>query len=172
MVYHGALGPTKVMEGLNTTSAASTSSASWNDTAPTSTVFTLGNESNTNGSGRTFVAYCFAPVVGYSAMGSYTGNGSSDGPFIFTGFRPRFVLLKRTSSTSNWAMFDSSRNTYNTATNGLFADLSDAETTGENFDILSNGFKLRATPSWGNVSSSTYIYFAVAESPFNYARAR
>jgi hypothetical protein len=105
-------------------------------------------------------------------MGSYVGNGSSDGPFIFTGFRPRFVLLKRTSSTSNWAMFDSSRNTYNTATNGLFADLSDAETTGENFDILSNGFKLRATPSWGNVSSSTYIYFAVAESPFNYARAR
>jgi hypothetical protein len=179
MVYHGALGATKVMEGLNTTSAASTSSASWNDTAPTSTVFTLGNESNTNGSGRTFVAYCFAPVAGYSSFGSYTGNGATgwpnaDGPFIYLGFRPRFVLWKCTSQVENWVIYDSARETYNFVNDKLLPNSSAAESTNNNheIDFLSNGFKIRNNNGEFNQNAGTYIYAAFAESPFNYARAR
>ena len=174
MVYHGALGATKVLEGLNTTSAASTSSAAWNNTAPTSTVFTVGNESNVNGSGRTFVAYCFAPVAGYSSFGSYTGNGSADGPFVFCNFRPRWILIKNTSASADWCLFDTARDTYNQTLGLLNPNLSSAENIlGSGLDILSNGFKLRrdASPAINN-SGNTFVWAAFAESPFQYARAR
>jgi hypothetical protein len=170
-VGHGSQGWTKVFEGLNTTAAISTTSGAWNNTSPTSTVFTLGTETSMNGNGGTFVAYCFAPVVGYSSFGSYTGNGSSDGPFVYTGFRPRWIMVKQSSTTSNWVINDTARDTYNVCTNSLFANSSSAEdTTYGFFDILSNGFKVRTSAL--NDSGATMIYAAFAESPFNYARAR
>ena len=173
MVYHGALGATKVLEGLNTTSAASTSSAAWNNTAPTSTVFTVGNESNVNGSGRTFVAYCFAPVDGYSSFGSYTGNGSADGPFVFCNFRPRWLMIKRSSGGANgWHIADAARSPDNLVNEYLYANTSDSEFTNGSIDFLSNGFKLRADAQTTNNSGVTYVYACFAESPFQYARAR
>jgi hypothetical protein len=123
----------------------------------------------------TAVAYCFAAVAGYSAFGSYTGNGSTDGPFVFTGFRPKFVLVKRTDSTSNWFIHDTARDTYNVSSANLYAELSNAEDTGPagNMDFLSNGFKSRTGGgSNPNVSGATYIYAAFAETPFSKALAR
>jgi len=152
------------------------SPGSWNNTAPTSTVFSLGDSTfpEVNGSGNSMVAYCFAPVTGYSAFGSYTGNGSTDGTFVYTGFRPRFVLIKVSSGTTgNWTLVDTSRNPYNVMNSQLNPDASDAEFSGSNIiDAVSNGFKLRNTPSAFNGSGNTYIYMAFAETPFKYANAR
>jgi len=117
------------------------------------------------------VAYCFAPVAGNSSFGSYTGNGSSDGPFVFTGMRPRWIMVKQSSTTSNWVINDTARDTYNVCTKSLFANLSSAEdTTYGFFDILSNGFKVRTSAL--NDNGATMIYAAFAEAPFNYSRAR
>ena len=125
-----------------------------------------------NGSTETYVAYCFAPVAGYSAFGSYTGNGSADGPFVYLGFKPRWLMLKKTSAISNWIIVDTSRQNYNVEGPYLNPNLSDAETTGTTlFDMLSNGFKLRSATGV-NDSAATYIYAAFAENPFNYALAR
>ena len=175
ITYHISIGATNYL-ALNLTQASSAATAAWNNTAPTSTVFSLGNAGSTNGSGNTFVAYCFAQVAGYSAFGSYTGNGSSDGTFVFTGFRPRFVMTKRTDSTSNWWMIDTARSTYNQMADVLLADSSGAEfasgTGWPGIDYLSNGFKLRGSASGINASGGTYIYMAFAENPFKYANAR
>jgi hypothetical protein len=128
---------------------------------------------NVNTSGATYVAYCFAPVAGYSAFGSYTGNASTDGPFIYTGFRPRYVMIKRSDSTSDWTLLDTSRSTYNVVSNRLWANLADAELTNSSpLDIVSNGFKLRITDAYVNANTGTYIYAAFAESPFKYSLAR
>jgi hypothetical protein len=156
---------------LNLTTAQTTTALTWNNTAPTSTVFSIGSSSNTNPA-ATMVAYCFAAVAGYSAFGRYNGNGSTDGPFAYLGFRPRFVMTKRTDSTSNWVMQDTSRSTYNVVDAGLFANLSSAENTGPWFDMVSNGFKVRSNGSDTNTNGGTYIYAAFAENPFNTARAR
>ena len=122
------------------------------------------------------IAYCFAPVVGYSSFGSYTGNGSgSDGPFVYTGFRPRFLMVKQTGDTTNWFVLDTARNTYNAVNSYIMPNLSTAEDPNNstvNTDFLSNGFKLRASTNALNASSGTYIYAAFAENPFQYARAR
>jgi hypothetical protein len=120
----------------------------------------------------TYVAYCFAPVKSYSAFGSYIGNGSAEGPFVYTGFRPQFVVIKRTDGSGNWLMLDSERLGYNGGNGELQANLADAEGTYNYIDILSNGFKVRGTDASGNASSGNYVYFAIAESPFQYARAR
>ena len=169
-VYHQTQGATKALY-LNTTDAVQTSSIYWNDTAPSSTVFTCGT-TGWYGAGFTHVTYCFAPVVGYSSMGSYVGNGSSDGPFVYTGFRPRWVMMKSTG-VSNWFMHDSARSSYNVARELLFANLSSAEDSSNNYiDMLSNGFKPRFTNTDYNTSGVTYIYIAFAENPFQYARAR
>jgi hypothetical protein len=121
------------------------------------------------------VAYCFAPVAGYSAFGSYTGNGSTDGPFVYTGFRPRYIMVKRTdnSVTGDWIIFDTSRNPFNEANTNLFANLTSGDQTSGvmQVDLLSNGFKLRSN-IWGNQSSSPYIYMAFAETAFKFANAR
>ena len=139
-----------------------------------STTIGFGSASQVNGSGVNFVAYVFAPVAGYSAMGSYTGNGSTDGPFIFTGFRPRFVMFKGSSIASNWCMLDSARNTYNLTDATLQANSSAAELTNlSDVDFLSNGIKIRdVVTNDTNVSGQTYIYMAFAENPFKYANAR
>ena len=142
--------------------------------APTSTVFTVGDAA-TNGSGKNYVAYCFAPVAGYSAFGSYTGNGSADGPFVYTGFRPRWVMVKSSSGTAAaWILRDTSMNPSNVASIHLRPNSSAAEDTGtgEYIDILSNGFKLRGNGGNINLSAGTYIYMAFAESPFRNSLAR
>ena len=170
-VYHQSQGATKYM--TIDTAAATTSSTAWNNTAPTSSVFTVGTDNNVNGSGGTYVAYLFAAVAGYSAFGSYTGNGSADGTFVFAGFRPRFVMVKRTDAAGqNWVILDTSRDTSNVAKNGLYPNLSNAEDAGWNVDILSNGFKPRDTASAWNASGGTYIYAAFSEFPFKNALAR
>jgi len=143
--------------------------------APTSSVFGVYGGQNNRGT-QTFVAYCFAGVEGYSKFGSYTGNGSTDGPFVYTGFRPAFVLGRdATASGQEWYMYDTSRNTYNVANSKLSPDLSNAETnliSPEGVDFLSNGFKLRVNDQRENQSGSTFIYMAFAENPMKHSLAR
>jgi hypothetical protein len=144
----------------------------WNSTSPTSTVFSIGTNAGVNQSSAPIVAYCWAAVPGYSAFGSYTGNGSTDGPFVYTGFRPRCFIVKRTDSTGDWRILDTSRSPTNAATAILLPNLSNAEQTDTTFDILSNGFKLRSTGADSNANGATIIYAAFAENPFKYANAR
>ena len=141
---------------------------------PTSTIFNIGTAGSTNTNAATFVAYCFAAVAGYSAFGSYTGNGSTDGPFVYLGFRPRFIIYKISAGTTgNWKMHDTSRGTYNADSPELLAESSAAEGASSGlFDLLSNGFKLRTTSSNYNGSGYTYIYMAFAENPFKNSLAR
>ncbi len=173
VVFHSATGKDKYL-GLNTTDAATTDGSYWGS-AVTSTTFGLQNAAGGNNSGN-MIAYCFAPVEGYSAMGSYVGNGSTDGPFVYTGFRPRWVLTKRTDSNSNWNLFDSARNDYNVANLRLFPNLSNGEITGSatdnQVDLFSNGFRLKGNNVDTNESGSPYIYAAFAENPFKTSRAR
>ena len=160
---------------LNTTIAKATygvGNGIWNGGA-TSSIFGVGPLSGVNGSGSTYVAYCFAAIAGYSAFGSYTGNGSADGAFVYLGFRPRYVMVKRTDTTNNWFEFDSSRDTYNVMGNYILANSADAEAgAGTIIDFLSNGFKWRALSAGVNASGGTYIYMAFAENPFKYSLAR
>ncbi len=170
-VYHAALGATNEIK-LNLTNAAA-AAAFWNNTAPTSSVFTVnggGWEVNTNT--KNHIAYCFHSVEGYSKVGSYTGNGSTDGPFIYTGFRPAWIMVKNANRAESWVIRDSKRDTYNTTVATLLADSSGAEFTWNQLDILSNGFKLRAGASEFNFNGETMIYLAFAETPFKYANAR
>ena len=157
---------------LNGTSATLTYSTVWGAALPTSTVFGVTGD-GVGSPSNPFVAYCFAPVAGYSAFGSYTGNGAADGPFVYTGFRPRFLMIKSTSA-GEWVMMDSTRNTYNLADTSLYANRTYSEATigtVDDIDFLSNGFKLRNNTGFVN-SSQTYIYAAFAESPFKYSLAR
>ena len=172
-VYHASLANTEYVL-LNSTNGKSPATTYWNSTSPTSTVFSLGTDNRPNGNGTTMVAYCFAEVAGYSKFGSYTGNGSADGAFVFTGFRPRFVMVKRTDSTGEWGMWDTGRNTYNASTSRLSAQSSAAELNqaATTIDVLSNGFKIRTADTDSNGSGATYIYAAFAESPFRYSLAR
>jgi hypothetical protein len=135
--------------------------------APNSTTFTIGTNSTVNGSSDTFIAYCFADVKGYSKIGSYTGNGSTDGTFVYTGFKPAFLLFKRSSGAgNNWVLLDNKRNTFNIMGEGLFPNSSDAGFAYSIIDFTSNGFKLRASDVWNNGSGETIIYMAFAENPF------
>jgi hypothetical protein len=173
-VYHVSTGNDGGMF-LNTTGAYASNSGMWNSTTPTSTVFTVGTDQGTNFSTDSFVAYCFAEVAGYSAFGSYTGNGSTDGPFIYTGFKPAFVVVKRTNTTGDWPMVDSTRDPYNVAQYGLYANSSISEASFGSptpmYDFNSNGFKIRNTFANTNASGGTYIYMAFASNPFKYANA-
>jgi len=158
---------------LNTTQAQSNSGAAvWNNTTPTSTIFGVGTDTSVSGSGNGIVAYCWAPVAGFSAFGSYTGNGSTDGPFIYLGFRPSFIMVKNITQTGNWEIYDTSRNLYNQTYAALYANLNAAEDSSNVIDILSNGFKLRNTSQNTNTSGDTFIYACFAENPFKYANAR
>jgi hypothetical protein len=153
---------------LNSTAAKADSGGS----LPTSTLVYPGQSTSSN-----YVMYCFAPVAGYSSFGSYTGNGSTDGPFVYTGFRPRYVLLKCSSagdSAKDWFVHDGVRDTYNLAQKSLNPNRSVAELDNASYgiDLLSNGFKIRTTSTGWNGSAETYIYAAFAENPFQYARAR
>jgi len=150
---------------LNETSAIGTSSNVSFDASATTVKFQGGQGINI--SGQPHIAYCFAEKKGFSKFGSYTGNGNADGTFVYTGFKPAFVIHKRTDATSNWTMHDSTRSLFNTADERLYSNLSNAEDSGGNYgdDILSNGFKIRTTSSSWNASGGTYIYMAFAEAP-------
>jgi hypothetical protein len=137
-------------------------------------VFSLGTSTDVNASGISYVAYCFAEIAGFSRFGSYTGNGLADGPFVFCGFRPRWVMVKRTDTNGfDWRIFDVARNSSNVTTNTLFPNSALTEETTFNFiDILSNGLKPRSADNATNASGGTYIFAAFAEVPSKYALAR
>ena len=150
---------------LNQTNALSAAFGPFNKTAPTTSVFNLGTDVICNGSARNYIAYAFATKKGFSKFGSYTGNGSTDGTFVYTGFKPAWVMYKRSDSTSNWGMHDSGRDIDNPVQKGLIANTSAAEDTHDFIDFLSNGFKLRSSSSNRNADGGTYIYMAFAEEP-------
>jgi hypothetical protein len=152
---------------LPLTNASASRPTLFNSTQPTSSVFSIGDNGGVNGNTQTYIAYCFAEVKGYSKFGSYTGNGSTDGTFIYTGFSPAFVMFKRTDSTSGWGMFDNKREPFNLNDTRLLANTSGADdtSTDNGIDFLSNGFKWRTASGW-NASAGTYIYMAFSENPF------
>ena len=170
--YHDALGATKVI-WLNLTSAAYTDPDYWNDTEPTSTVWQMRANSGMNASGADHMGYCFARTPGLIGIGSYTGNGSTDGPYVVvddggSGFRPAFVLIKNSSNATgyDWQIVDATRDTYNPANKNLSPNLATAEGSGLNIDFTANGFKLRVSSNSVNAGGNTYIYLAFAEYPF------
>ena len=152
---------------LNENNATSDDSC-WNDTTPTSSVFSVSGASVVNRSSSTYVYYLFSEKQGFSKFGSYTGNGNANGPFVYTGMKSSFIMLKETSGTSDWSIYDNKREPFNVADSTLEANTSDAEAvvSGRPIDILSNGFKLRGDSSYTNESGASYIYMAFAESPF------
>jgi hypothetical protein len=172
-VYFEELGPTANLY-LDKTNALNIDSTLMNGVAPSSSVITLGTNSNVNGTAGTFVSYCFNQVVGFSKFGSFAGNASADGPFIYCGFRPRFVIIKRTDAAAAWVMFDTARSSANVMALTLFAHANTAETVATTtlIDAVSNGFKLRASSTITNPSGGTCIYMAFAENPFKYSLAR
>jgi hypothetical protein len=172
LAYHQSLGNTRAIYP-NLTDAAFTTSGFFNNTSPTSSVFTINTANENNGNLYTMVAYCWAEIAGFSKFGSYTGNGSTDGVFVFTPFRPKFVIIKRTDAVGDWYTFDSVRDPYNATQQGLSPNSSASETTYTGWgDLLSNGFKIRRTDAAWNGSGATYIYMAFAENPFKNALAR
>jgi hypothetical protein len=174
LVYHASLGNTALI-ALNTTAAQQTGRGDFlNSTTPSNSLITLGNTAGVNESSKTYVAYCFAEIAGYSKFGSYVGNGSADGPFVYCGFRPRYVCVKRTDVASDWHLYDTARDIYNQSNLVLKPNLAGAESSPANtpIDFLSNGFKLRGTDAGTNGSANNFIFMAFAETPFNYSRAR
>lgn len=153
---------------LNLSNAFSVDANFWNSTSATSSVFTVGAGGDVNASGATFIAYCFTDIKGYSKFGSYTGNGSTDGTFVYTGFRPAYIMVKNTGNggVNSWNIFDNARSTYNVLNARLYANSSASEGTGNMCDFLSNGIKFRNTDTDYNGSANTYIYMAFAENPF------
>jgi hypothetical protein len=172
-VYNINNGNTKYMN-LDSTLAASVASIMWNNTSPTSSVFSIGTDVSVNANAGTYVAYCWAEIAGFSKFGSYTGNASTDGPFVYLGFRPKFVLIKNTNSATNWYLFDTARDTYNVMKDELLPNSTNAEADNTRWiDSLSNGFKIRNdNVSQINASGATMIYMAFAENPFKNALAR
>jgi hypothetical protein len=166
LVYHKTLTATDYLN-LNDAGATASATAVWNNTEPTSSVFTVGTGSGVNASSGTFVGYCFAEKKGFSKFGSYTGNGSTDGTFVYTGFKPAWVMIKRTDAIQQWGIMDNKRNTFNPMNAPLFAESTQAESSSafNNFDILSNGIKMKTGDQWTNASGGTYIYMAFAENP-------
>ena len=153
---------------LHTTTAGASSGESFFTAKPNATNLLLGDDADANVVSGSYIAYCFADVAGYSKCGKYTGNGNADGTFIYTGFKPAWVMVKITSGTDNWNIVDNKRATYNEAEYTMRANLSNAEYTGTAYgiDILSNGFKCRTDDGNFNGSGSTYVYMAFAEAPF------
>ena len=172
-VYHAGMTNATYWMYLEGTPAQAVDTTVWDSTSPTSSVFSIGTSTNVGTNLHTYVAYCFAAIPGYSAFGKYTGNGSNNGVFVYTGFRPKWILMKRTDSTTGWNIYDTARDTYNAATKRLQPNLSNAENTVNGIiDILSNGWKFRNTNTDWDASGGTYIYAAFAENPFKYSLAR
>ena len=163
--YHKSTDATDFIK-LNSTDATADNATVWNDTEPTTSVFTTGTAFD---SGRTFIAYCFAEKKGYSKFGKYTGNGSTDGTFVYTGFRPAFVITKRTDGAVDWYMFDNKRQNSFNVVNGMLrpsANSVELDDSSVYVDFLSNGFKWKGNNAGDNTSGGTYIFMAFAEAPF------
>ena len=170
MVYHqgNTSAPETEHLQIHNTNATSDNDIAWNDTAPTSTVFSVKDDDSTNDSGETHIAYLWTDIQGYSKFGDYIGTGNDDGPFVYTGFKPAWLMIKRTTANA-WGIYDSARGVFNEITMNLDADRTDAENTATNYDdldFLSNGFKLYEENDDINASDGTYIYMAFAEHPF------
>jgi len=165
--YHVSMGATHHLR-LNTNVAKVDEAEVWNDTEPTSTVFSVGSSGAPNGDGDRHIAYCFADVKGYSKFGNYKGNGNADGPFIYTGFQPAFVMTKRTDGSGDWAMMDTARNPFNVMNIYQKAHAAEADSTDESFNIdsVSNGFKIRYNNGNYNADGGAYLYMAFAADPF------
>ena len=160
--YHKSEGATKFFQ-LSTNDGSTSNSTIWNNTEPTSSVFSTGTAFD---NGTTYIAYCFAEKKGFSKFGSYTGNGNADGTFVYTGFKPAWLMVKRTDSTESWGIIDNKRQIYNPNNTRLFANLNVADDTSElGIDLLSNGFKIRNSWSGNNTSGGSYIYIAFASEP-------
>ena len=174
-VWHQSLSnPAQSFLQLDNTTAAGGNANAWNNTAPNSSVFSQVNNYIISASG-TAVAYCWAQVAGYSAFGSYTGNGSTTGPFVYTGFRPKLVIIKETTTGgvgSNWFLYDSSRDTYNPESLYLVANATGADASYGAVNFYSNGFGINVSGLSFNQSGNAYVYAAWAENPFKYANAR
>ena len=166
IVYHVSVGNSKRV-GLNQTNAESSTAQSWGGTTPTSSVITLGTSSGTNANGDDFIMYAFADVKGFSKFGKYSANNNADGPFVYLGFRPAWLMLKVIDgNTGGWDMYDNKRGSYNGQISMLQANANSAQATSDAVDFLSNGFKIRNTSGNQNGSGDTIIYMAFAESPF------
>ena len=166
VVFHTIMGQGAAMF-LDTNDSKINHSPFWNSTAPTSTTFSVGTDTRTNTSSDNYIAYLFCEKQGYSKFGVYTGNGSNDGPFVYTGFKPAWVMYKRQSAAGNWRILDNKRDTFNVVGSEIYVDLNNAEADDDQMDFLSNGFKLRNGSSVGqNGDGSTYLYMAFAEYPF------
>jgi len=167
LVYHDAIGNTKSIK-LNLTAAAGTDAPAWNNTSPTSSVFTIARNGNINGDGNTIVAYCFAEKQGYSKFGSYKGNGNADGTFISTGFKPAWIMIKATDQDGEgWFMFDNKRDVDNAVDKHLIGNANGAEASGSHaMDFVSNGIKIRNGGDGTNTSAKNYVYMAFAKNPF------
>ena len=172
IVYHASLENAQYYLSLNGTAGQTQASNVFNSTAPTSSVFSVGSSAATNTSGGTYIAYCFADIQGYSKFANLRGNGNVDGPFIYTGFKPAFVMQKEYSQGSTvWFMWDNQRDTINVANRTVEANSNAAEGSTASgatnwIDILSNGYKIRNTGSHLNASGRQYIYMAFAQNPF------
>ena len=166
VVYHQSMGNGKAI-ALNLPNVEYSATA-WQNTSPTNQVFYIKGGANSVSQSGDFVAYCFAEKKGFSKFDSYGGSGDANGPMVYTGFKPAWIMLKESSGTSDWSMYDNKREPFNVADSTLEANTSDAEavTSGRSIDILSNGFKLRGDSSYTNESGATYIYMAFAENPF------
>jgi hypothetical protein len=151
---------------LNETDQVATDTATFNNTAPTSTVFSVGTRNAVNASSEGHVAYCFAEKQGYSKFGSYTGNGNADGAFVYTGFKPAWLMVKRTADAARaWVIHDNKQDPHNPTANRLDANTNEVNQSSGHFDFLSNGFKCRSTEGATN-AASPYVYLAFAENPF------
>ena len=167
-VYHhkNTSAPATDVLYLNLTNATGDDNGPWNDVAPTSSVFTVGGDNGTNGNGDGMIAYCFAEKKGYSKFGSYKGNGDNDGTFVYTGFRPAWIMQKETGNERDWTIIDNTRSTINPGNNRLVPNEAHVEATNNSTDFYSNGFKCRQNQSNTNSSNGDYIYMAFAENPF------
>ena len=148
---------------LDANNAEATSNSRWNGWQPDTYNFYLGNDDSVNASGGTYIAYVFAAKTGFSKIGSYTGNGNVDGTFVYTGFKPEFIMVKRTDTTSNWQINDSARDTFNLCNKPLYANTNEAEGVDTSWDALSNGFKMRQAFGSKNASGGTYLYMAFGQ---------
>lgn len=177
VVWHKDIANTSYILLTGSAAGSAVGATYWNNITPNSTTFSVGTAVDTNDNKGLYVAYLWSEVAGFSRFGSYTGNGSTDGPFVWCGFRPRFVMIKRSDSTdSGWMLRDAVRDTYNNLSKTLspFATAAESAYAANEIDFLSNGFKLRhgTATGYSNASGGTYIFAAFAETPFKYARAR
>ena len=164
IVYNYSIGNTKALF-LNLANANSTATDFFNDTSPTSTVWTMGSENSVNNASQETIAYCFHSVKGYSKISHFIGNGNTDGTFVYTGFRPAWVMIKRTDGANSWVIYDNKREGYNVDNDALQANGSNTEGTSDDIDLLSNGFKMRTSGVGENGDGSTYLFMAFAEAP-------